>query len=219
MLRLTRLAGVLLAMLGLVSNAQAQEFSSTPIKYFTAESLSAVLGKLGAQQVTSGKDQEGDTIVRFEAGEVKYTAIIVACKNQPGCLGLLLGVPVSVENGTFSHDVVNGFNDALPFAKAVRTNDGKAVVLFRYIISDGGVLEANLATNIAVFSALPGVFAKYLSRQVVASVEQTRPMPMSVVVTSPSPTAPALSVPGAGVHESLEPYLKRFAKEPPYKLP
>lgn len=219
MVRLTHLAGVLLAALGLASSVQAQEFSPTPIKYFTAEGLSAVLGKLGAQHVTSAKDQDGDTVVRFQSGEVKYSAIIVACKNQPGCLGLLLGVPVSVESGTFSHDVVNGFNDALPFAKAVRTADGKAVVLFRYIISDGGILEANLATNIAVFSALPGAFAKYLSRQVVASLEQPRPMPMSVVTAASPPTPAALGVPGAGVHESLEPYLKRFAKEPHYKLP
>jgi hypothetical protein len=208
--------------LAATANAEAQEFSATPIKYFTPENVSAVVTKLGGQNVTTAKGENG-TIVRFEANGASYTSVIVACKGQPGCLGLLLGIPVSLEgNGSFSQDAVNGFNATIPFGKAVRAPDGKSVILYRYVIADGGIMEANLGTNIAVFSVLPSVFAKYLSQQVIASAGQAQPkvMPLSAV-TAPSAAPPAigLKAPTAAVHDDFAQHMKLFANEPQYVLP
>jgi hypothetical protein len=219
MLRSMVVTGVALA--SLATGAQAQDFSDKPIKYFTPENVSAVVTKLGAQNVTSAKSENG-TVVRFEANGATYSSLIVACKGQPGCLGLLLGIPVSLEGGAFSQDAVNGFNASVPFGKAVRINDGKSVILYRYVIADGGILEANLGTNIAVFSILPSVFAKHLSQQVIASVDQAQPKVVQMsAVTAPAAgaTPVGLKAPTAAVHDDLEQNLKFFANERHYTLP
>lgn len=218
MLRLMLVTGLALA--ALTAGAAAQDFSDKPIKYFTPENVSAVVTKLGGQNVTTAKSENG-AVVRFEANGATYTSVIVACKGQPGCLGLLLGIPVSLQGGTFSQDAVNGFNAAVPFGKAVRANDGKSVVLYRYIIADGGILEANLGTNIAVFSILPSVFAKYLSQQVIASADQVPPkvVQLSAVTAPATPPLVGLRAPAAAAHDDIEQHLKFFAQEPHYTLP
>jgi hypothetical protein len=210
-----------MALAGFATGALAQDYSDKPIKYFTPENVSAIVTKLGAQNVTSAKSENG-TVVRFEANGATYTSLIVACKGQPGCLGLLLGIPVSLEGGSFSQDAVNGFNAAIPFGKAVRINDGKSVILYRYVIADGGILEANLGTNIAVFSILPSVFAKYLSQQVIASLDQAPPkvVPMSAVtVPAAAPPTVGFKAPTTTPHDDIARHLEFFAKEPHYTLP
>ena len=211
-------AGVALAMLGASAAATAAELSMTPITGFTVSNVTSVLTKLGAENVTTGKSSENEDIIRFEAGGIKYAGLIRACGNGHGCLGLLLGVPVLLEQGTFSADLVNNFNDASPFGKAVRVENGKAVVLFHYVIADGGILESNLGANIAVFSILPGAFAKFASQQVVASAEKPQVLP----VTAPKPAIQlpmGLKPSTGGEHGSLTSSLKAFEKEPAYKLP
>jgi hypothetical protein len=209
------------ALAGMATSAVAQDFSDKPIKYFTPENVTAIVTKLGGQNVNAAKTDNG-TVVRFDANGATYTSLITACKGQPGCLGLLLGIPVSLEGGTFSQDAVNSFNAAIPFGKAARTNDGKTVILYRYVIADGGILEANLGTNIAVFSVLPTVFAKHLSQQVVASVDQAQPKVVQMsAVTAPSAAPPTigLKAPTASAHDDFEQHLKLFAGERSYKLP
>lgn len=172
--------GLLALAMGSVSNAATPQFSDKPIDYFTEANVSALLIKMGAAGVTSSK--EGDTsIVRFEVNGATHAAVIVACpQGKPGCLGLLLVVPVQLTEGTFSSEVVNGFNEKVPFGKAVRSADGKVVVIARYVISDNGILEANLAANVANFAALPATFARFLASQVVASADKGTAQPVAM---------------------------------------
>lgn len=169
-----------LAIGGGVSSAVAQQFSDKPIKHFTEANVSALLSKLGATGVSSSKDGN-TTVVRFEVNGATHVAAIVACpQGQPGCLGLLLLVPVALSEGTFAHEVVNGFNEASGFGKAVRSNDGKSVLITRYVISDNGILEGNLAVNISVFTAMPNQFARFLASQVVASADKGTAQPVAM---------------------------------------
>ena len=165
-------AALLCASLGAASADDA-----TSIQYFTAENVSALLTKWGAAKVTQGKMKSGETKIEFDVQGVTHTAILLACpQGKPGCLGLYLGVPVAIKDGKAPAEAINGFNDALPFGKAVRVDDGSVVVLFRYVISDGGISEENLNVNVAVFTQTPEILAKYLSSvNIVASLPTKAP--------------------------------------------
>lgn len=200
-----------LAIGGGVSSAVAQQFSDKPIKHFTEANVSALLIKMGATGVTSSKDGN-TTIVRFEVNGATHVAAIVACpKGQPGCLGLLLLVPVRLAEGTFTHDVINGFNDASAFGKAVRSDDGKSIVITRYVISDNGILEGNLAVNISVFAAMPNQFASFLASQVVASADKGTAQPVAM---STEPKKPEVAP-----HSEFQSLYDFAAKQPAIVLP
>jgi hypothetical protein len=228
MRKLMLAAGMALAISGMAPVAVAQELSSTPMSHFTATNVSALLTKIGAQNVSSSKDADGVSTVNFEVGGAKFTGILLVCKTQPNCLGLLLGVPVIVEGGTISSEVVNSFNGGAPFGKAYRVKDGTAVVLFRYVISDYGILEANVASNIANFTGMPQAFARHLSSQTIASndakpatVNLATPKPAATAAAAIAEKAPAavgLKLPAAPEHGDLTNYLESFAKQPAYKI-
>jgi len=199
-------AGLLAAGLCAPTFAQA---ANEPIKYFTAENVQAALTGLGAASVTSEKDKTGSLVVRFSVREAPFLAVLTGCKGQPGCLGLLLVIPVGLPDGKFSHQAVNGFNEVLPFGKAVRGDDGAVVFLSRYLISDGGISEENLRANIGVFTAMPDSFAKYLSAQLTASLSEPAPhaVPIAHLEASGAP------------HSEIEQRIEMLVKEPRYVLP
>jgi hypothetical protein len=233
MRKLMLAAGMLLAISGAAPAAVAQELSSTPMTHFTADNVSALLTKIGAQNVTSSKDADGITTIVFEVSGAKFRGILLVCKTQPNCLGLLLGVPVGLESGTFSAEVVNGFNGSAPFGKAYRVKDGTAVILFRYVISDYGILEANVASNIANFTGMPAAFARHLANQTIASNQDGKPATVNLTtakpataaaaetkaaVTAKAPAAVGLKLSAAPEHGDLTSFLETFAKDPAYKI-
>jgi hypothetical protein len=234
MRKLMLAAGMALALTGTAPAAFAQEFSSTPMTHFTATNVSALLTKIGAQNVSSSKDTDGITTVTFEVSGAKFRGILLVCKTQPNCLGLLLGVPVAIESGTFSSEVVNSFNGGAPFGKAYRVKDGTAVVLFRYVISDYGILEANAASNIANFVGMPAAFARHMANQTIASNESGKPATVNLTAEKPAAAAAAaevkaavtdkaakavgLKLPAAPEHGDLTSFLESFAKDPAYKI-
>lgn len=182
--------------------------SAADLKAFTADNVKAALTGMGVANVTSEKDASGTTAVKFAVNEAPFVGLLVGCKDQQGCLGLLLVIPVGLTEGKFSHQAVNGFNEVLPFGKAVRGDDGAVVFLSRYVIADGGVSDANLRANIAVFTAMPASFAKYLSTQVVASVaEPGRAVPVHLEKVD------------APVHGELQKHYEMLLKQPRYTLP
>lgn len=232
MRKLMLAAGMALALTGTAPAALAQELSTTPITHFTADNVSALLTKIGAQNVASGKDSSGNATVTFEVGGAKYRGVLLVCKTQPNCLGLLLGVPVLIESGTFSTEVVNSFNGGAPFGKAYRVKDGTAVILFRYVISDYGILEANVGSNIANFTGMPGAFARHMANQTIASNESGKPATVNLTTEKPAAAAAAevkanvtdkakavgLKLPAAPEHGDLTSFLESFAKDPAYKI-
>lgn len=233
MRRLILAASMALAILGTAPAAFAQELSSTPITHFTADNVTALLTKIGAQNVTSAKGTDGITSIKFDVSGVKHTGVLLVCKTQPNCLGLLLGVPVALESGTFSAEVVNGFNGSAPFGKAYRVKDGTAVILFRYVISDYGILEGNVASNIANFTGMPAAFARHLANQTIASNQDGKPATVNLTTATPAAAAAAetkaaitakqpavvgLKLPASPEHGDLTSFLESFAKDPAYKI-
>jgi len=237
MRKLMLAAGMALALAGTAPAALAQELSSTPITHFNPTNVSTLLTKIGAQNVSSSKDTDGITTVTFEVSGVEFRGILLVCKTQPNCLGLLLGVPVRLESGTFSSEIVNSFNGSAPFGKAYRVKDGTAVVLFRYVISDYGILEANVASNIANFTGMPGAFARHMSNQTIASNEAGKPATVNLTADKPAAAAATtaaadvkaaigekaskavgLKLPSAPEHGDLTSVLEGFAKAPGYKI-
>jgi hypothetical protein len=227
-------AGMALALTGAAPAALAQDLSSTPITHFNATNVSALLTKIGAQNVSSSKDSDGITTVTFEVSGAKFRGILLVCKTQPNCLGLLLGVPVHMEGGTISSEIVNSFNGSAPFGKAYRVKDGTAVVLFRYVISDYGILEANIASNIGNFVGMPAAFARHLANQTIASNETGKPATVNLTTEKPAAAAAAaevkaavtdkaakavgLKLPSAPEHGDLTSFLESFAKDPAFKI-
>ncbi len=148
----------------------AEALTKTSIEGFSEANVTSVLTRLGAADVKRVK-VEGDIIViEYTANGMPFRAVLLHCDNPPGCLGLLLGIPLKFEGATLSHDIINGFNENYPFGKAHRIDNGAVVVFTRYVIADGGISEINLGINIAVLAAMPSVFAKYMQTQIVASV-------------------------------------------------
>ncbi|MBP6013230.1 MAG: YbjN domain-containing protein [Alphaproteobacteria bacterium] len=139
---------------------------------FTVEKLSSLLTAWGAGNVTAAKTPDGQRdLVRFDSGGTTYTALLSACpKEQAGCVGLYVGVGIQGSSGAITLQTVNDFNSVLPFGKAVRTQDGTAAILFRYIVADGGITEENLRTNIGVLTQMPEAFNKHLASATVASL-------------------------------------------------
>ncbi|MDZ4867582.1 MAG: hypothetical protein SGI91_09690 [Alphaproteobacteria bacterium] len=233
MRKLMLAAGMALAMSGAAPAALAQELSSTPMTHFTATNVSALLTKIGAQNVTSSKDADGITTIVFEVAGTKYRGMLLVCKTEPNCLGLLLGVPVFSDGGTISSEVVNSFNGGAPFGKAYRAKDGTAVVLFRYVISDYGILEGNVASNIANFTGMPDAFKRHLASQTIASNQVGNPATVNLTTAKPAaaaaaetkaavaakaPAAVGLKLPAGSEHADLTSYLESFAKDPGYKI-
>ena len=232
MRKLILAAGMALALSG-TPGAFAQELSSTPLTHFTADNVTALLTKIGAQNVSSAKDTDGITTIAFEASGQKFRGMLLVCKQQPNCLGLLLGVAVAAEGGTFSAEIVNSFNGSAPFGKAYRSKDGTAVVLFRYVIADYGILEANVASNVANFTGMPAAFARHLSSQTIASIQDGKPASVNLTsatsataaaaeakasITAKAAKAVALKLPAAPEHGELTSFLETFAKDPAYKI-
>jgi hypothetical protein len=232
MRKLMLAAGMALAILGTAPAAVAQELSTTPMTHFTADSVTALLTKIGAQNVTSSKDSDGITTIVFEVSGTKFRGILLVCKTQPNCLGLLLGVGVASDVG-YSTEVVNSFNGSAPFGKAYRSKDGKAVVLFRYVISDYGILEANVGSNIANFTGMPAAFARHMANQTIASNQDGKPATVNLTTAKPATAAAAetkaaatakagtavgLKLPSEPQHGDLTSFLESFAKDPAYKI-
>jgi hypothetical protein len=233
MRKLMLAAGMALALTGTAPAVLAQELSSTPITHFNADNVSALLTKIGAQNVTSSKDADGTTTIVFEVSGAKYRGVLLVCKTPPNCLGLLLGIGVATE-GTFSTEVVNSFNGGAPFGKAYRSKDGKVVILFRYVISDYGILEANVASNIANFTGMPAAFQRHVANQTIASNQDGKPATVNLTSTKPGAAAVAadvkaaiddkaaktvgLKLPSAPEHGDLTSFLESFAKDPAYKI-
>jgi hypothetical protein len=159
----------------------APELSKATIDYFTEANVSSILNKIGAKNVKRAKAEVDSIVLEFEGNGLPFRAVLTVCKDRPGCLGLLLGIPLAQDGVTFSHDVINGFNESYLFGKAYRAENGAAVVLSRYIIADGGITEANVGHNIAVFAAMPETFIKHMNSQIVASVG-SRPSQLTPVM-------------------------------------
>lgn len=218
----------------LCAGASAQDFSGTPMANFTADNVSALLTKIGAENVAAAKTNDGAPTVTFEVSGAKFRGVLFVCKQSPNCFGLLLGVPVFIEGGAISHDAVNGFNGTAPFGKAFRAKDGNAVLLFRYVIADQGIMEGNLASNIANFVGMPAAFARYLSSQTVASNQtgaattanlSDTAKPAVVAATETKSAVPAkaagavaLKVPATPEHADISALLGSFANDPAYKI-
>jgi hypothetical protein len=188
---------------------EGEQRKATYLDHFSIENVTEVLQKVGATGISSGVTEDKKfSFVRFEFGGIGYIAILTACKETPRCAGLLLGTALGASpTETVSFEAVNNFNDTLAFAKVTRTDDGKAVVLSRYVIADGGIADENLATNIAVFTALPQVFAKYLSAQKVASMEPSSKLAVEDFSTETNSKAEPFE------HNAVEEYGELITKE------
>lgn len=161
----------LVAAVAVYASASVASAAGT-IDLFTVDKVSSLLTAWGAGNVTTGKTPDGTRdLVRFDSGGATYTAVLTACpKDKVGCYGLYVGIGVESPSGSFTLQTINDFNSVLPFGKAVRTQDGKVALLFRYIISDGGITEDNLRGNIGVLTDMPETFNKYLQSATIASL-------------------------------------------------
>lgn len=148
----------------------AEALTKTAIEGFSEANVSSVLTRLGAADVKRVKVDDDTIVLEYVANGLPFRAVLLHCDQAPGCLGLLLGIPLKLEGTTVANETVNGFNENYPFGKAYRVDNGAAIVLTRYVIADGGISEINLGINIAVLAAMPSIFVKHMQSQIVASV-------------------------------------------------
>lgn len=153
------LAAAALAAAGL---AAAPASAQTTIKTFTAANVTSALQQLGIQDATSKQATLADgsvtQFIYFSNGGIKHLATLEVCK--PGCLGLLLMTVFTGAGSVVDPRKINEFNRSSLFGKAVTTDS--ALVLQRYVISDGGISMENVESNIANFVAMTGPFMQFV---------------------------------------------------------
>jgi hypothetical protein len=163
-----------------VGNVSAQpeptKEPALPIEYFNVDNVSAVLTNLQAVDIKAGKTTSGLNVVRYQLNKTNFFAVLVVCPGQSGCLGLLLGAGVQGEGAEVSFEVINEYNEKQPFSKAVRIGSDHVIALSRYVISDGGISEANLRSNVLNFSIVPAHFARFVSDRPSASLQPRAPL-------------------------------------------
>lgn len=155
------------AALGVALTAPAMAQVKGPVNYFTAQNVVAILKEMGAGDATARKHntQSGKPLesVIFTVENMKHVAVLSACNDPKGCLGLELVTIWTDAGKTVNRVHMNNFNAAYPFGKAF-VGPENTIIFQRYAISDGGVSVQNVKSNIGNFVVGTRVFQEYMSK-------------------------------------------------------
>jgi len=180
-----KLIGAALAAAAFVLAGVPAFAADDPIEYFTGENVAEAVKAIGGTDVETGP-YEGGTAVKFKRSGIPYLFMITVCKDRPGCIGLVMATGINTEGKKYALDLLNAFNRKSPPVTSIAVEDGN-LLLWRALLSDGGIPKANLRANMMMLiEALP-VFIEHLKQQLVATNEggTTRFVPLSAATTSP----------------------------------
>jgi hypothetical protein len=184
---LARIAAlVLVAVFAAASPANAAD--DNPLyEYFTVDNVSESARELGATNIET-VTEEGTTYVRFQHGNIPINCALQVCKDRPGCVGLVIGISVNTGGVKTPLEVLNAFNRKLPPVTTLSFDDN-SVVMWRALISLGGIPKKNLTANMGMLISYVPNFIEHLKSQVVASGDSAtgRAVPASVAPLSPTP--------------------------------
>jgi len=184
----TSLAGLLLC-LAIAIPARAQSTWNA----FDAKRLQALLLTMGATSATVEKADRGGTsidVVYFTGGNTRYVAVPIVCKAS-GCLGLSMYVLWKNELKATA-EVANAFNNRSDFGVGFVTEDGSYIGYGRYAISDGGISEENVKSNLVNFTANAAEFVKFVRSKQLVAMQSAVPL-TPTLMSAPSGDAPAPS--------------------------
>lgn len=158
------------------------------IKSFNEQTLKNVLAAVGATGMETGTAGQ-DNYTLFTVDGVKYVTALRVCKSGT-CEGILIQCSFSGE--TFSTTTSNSFNQKHVFVNTAVSDDRQTLLLGRYLVSLGGVTEANVTETFKLFFTLPGVLVEQVKKDRATPVASASPQAVPVAVSA-APTASAVS--------------------------
>jgi hypothetical protein len=193
------LIALFISFVGMTASARAADVEATPqlLKQFTAEHVDQALRALGADDIRPAT-AESPNVINFKLAGSAFAASLHVCGTQdtPGCRLLALHAVIEL-NPKVDWNLINEFNKTQVIASTVlfEEQEKQSAILVRSMISDGGVSQDNLVTNIRVFSEGPEFFSRHVASQRVASGQRVGPQsaqsgaaaPVRLVAKSPTP--------------------------------
>ncbi len=168
------LAGAAVAAMAIASS---QAMAADIMTKLTSRQLADLFTSAGIKDVKIEKPEAGAEVVSFDSGNGTMTFALLGCAAD-GCTTLQMSFFFNKDD-QFTLAAVNSYNANYLNAQAALQPDG-TVTLMKLFLPGGGVTEANVKLNIAVFLDAQGVFARHITSQVTAALSRPNPMMSSV---------------------------------------